>query len=179
MKPHKSTPSLSRTLSISSKSHVTKLYNTGAISPSSCPWGTKPNEVYILSRHAEQQSSKPSLGSRASLSAVSLLIPSSATENEGLSPDRPRDKTQLKDVFGRFVNGKLSSSVSLHACNERSKNWALKVCFQVIHRRRLRLAAGAINPWIYLLLTTHATLLTLDSIQAPANSQVFLKNGTL
>ncbi|KAL1936529.1 hypothetical protein VTP01DRAFT_663 [Rhizomucor pusillus] len=109
LKPHKSTPSLSRTLSISSKSHVTKLYNTGAISPSSCPWGTKPNEVYILSRHAEQQSSKPSLGSRASLSAVSLLIPSSATENEGLSPDRPRDKTQLKDVFGRFVNGLLPS----------------------------------------------------------------------
>ncbi|KAI7849324.1 hypothetical protein BDC45DRAFT_278692 [Circinella umbellata] len=34
LKPHKSSPSLSRTLSLGGKAHVTKLYNTGAIGPS-------------------------------------------------------------------------------------------------------------------------------------------------
>ncbi|ORY99055.1 kinase-like domain-containing protein [Syncephalastrum racemosum] len=85
IKSHKSTPSLSRSLSLGQKGHVTKLYNTGALTPSDHFHNHHPEPMPPLKSHQSIESLRSKFGSDAL--------------------GKPRDRSTLKGVIDKVVEG--------------------------------------------------------------------------
>ena len=105
IKTHKSTPSLSRTLSIGSKAHVTKLYNTGAITPSPYYLGSQQIAVHVTSN--QQRFSAQQLKSYGSVETLSAKRSSMSGDSDMYleSTQRTRDRNTFKGVFDKVVGG--------------------------------------------------------------------------
>ncbi|KAJ8659518.1 hypothetical protein O0I10_004883 [Lichtheimia ornata] len=105
IKTHKSTPSLSRTLSIGSKAHVTKLYNTGAITPSPYYLGSQQIAVHVTSN--QQRFSAQQLKSYGSVETLSAKRSSTSGDSDMYleSTQRTRDRNTFKGVFDKVVGG--------------------------------------------------------------------------
>lgn len=106
IKTHKSTPSLSRTLSIGSKAHVTKLYNTGAITPSPYYLGSQQIAVHVTSN--QQRFSAQQLKSYGSVETLSAKRSSTSGDSDlyiESTSQRTRDRNTFKGVFDKVVGG--------------------------------------------------------------------------
>lgn len=116
IKTHKSTPSLSRTLSIGSKAHVTKLYNTGAITPSPYYLGSQQIAVHVTSN--QQRFSAQQLKSYGNVETLSAKRSSTSGDSDMYiesTSQRTRDRNTFKGVFDKVVGG-FNGTYPNHVC---------------------------------------------------------------
>ena len=119
LKPHKSSPALSRTLSLGGKAHVTKLYNTGAIAPScylpnqqqiAVQITNQPTQTYLAPQEEQQQQKKQShystkqqlLQQHQSSGSLSLARDESISGVSSLD-NKTRDRSTFKGVLDKVV----------------------------------------------------------------------------